>query len=362
LARIATVLPPREGFSAGAVGAIGLVVHRLALAAGGEIVGRPVAEPFTDVSFHPARPGFGLSATSRYAAGVLRVLRPMEPDLVEVHNRPEVALLLARHLKRVVLVLHNDPQGMRAARTPRERARLVQNLAGIITVSKFLQSRFGAAPAGVVQVLPNPVDMPQAIHRMRERLILFTGRVVADKGADAFVAACAAVLPSLPGWQAAMIGADRFAPDSPNTPFLKALRPRAAAAGIAMLGYRPHAESMARLGRASIAVVPSRWDEPFGLTALEAMAHGAALICSPRGGLPEVAGQAAVYVDPDEPDALAASIRNLAEDSERRQALAAAGRIRAKWFDTAAAASRLVAMRTAFLAQPPMHPGGRSLR
>jgi len=362
VARIATVLPPREGFSPGAVGAIGLVVHRLALAAGGEIVGRPVAEPFTDVCFHPAPPGFGLSATTRYAAGVLRVLRRMEPDLVEVHNRPEVALLLARQMKRVALVLHNDPLGMRGAGSARERAVLVKRLAGIVTVSKFLQARFGEAPPGAVRVLPNPVDLPQAVHRMRERLILFTGRVVADKGADCFVAACAAALPALPGWHAEMIGADRFAPDSPQTPFLKALRPQAEAAGIAMLGYRPHAESMARLGRAAIAVVPSRWDEPFGLTALEAMAHGAALICSSRGGLPEVAGNAAVYVDPDEPGALAAAIRELAEDGERRQALAAAGRARAKWFDTPAAASRLEDLRTAFLAQPAMRPSARVRR
>ncbi len=356
------MLPPREGFSPGAVGAIGLVVHRLIREAGGDVIGRNVAEPFTDVSFQAATPGFGLSATSRYAAGVLRVLRPMDPDLVEVHNRPEVALSLARHMKRVVLVLHNDPQGMRGARTPRERAVLLERLAGIVTVSKFLQMRFGDAPAGAVQVLPNPVDLPPAIHRMRERLILFTGRVVADKGADAFVAACAAALPHLPGWRAELIGADRFAPDSKPTPFLKALRPQAEAAGIAMPGYRPHADSMARLGRASIAVVPSRWDEPFGLTALEAMAHGAALICSPRGGLPEVAGNAALYVDPDEPGALAAAIRALAEDGERRQALAAAGRVRAKWFDTPAAASRLSALRASFLALPPMHPRGRASR
>ena len=37
----------------------------------------------------------------------------------------------------------------------------------------------------------------------------------------------------LPGWRAEMIGADRFRADSPETPFIRALRPRAAAAGVA---------------------------------------------------------------------------------------------------------------------------------
>ncbi len=345
--RIVTVLPPREGFSPGAVGAIGLVVHRLAAAAGGDVVGRPIADPFPGAPFHPAPPGWGLSANRRYAAGVLRVLRRLQPDLVEVHNRPDIALLLARHLPRVALFLHNDPQGMRGARTAAERDRLVQRLAGIATVSDHLRARFGADPG--IRVLPNPIDIPPAVAAPRDKLILFTGRVVADKGADAFVAACAAALPRLPGWRAAMIGADRFSPASPETPFLAALRPQAAAAGIAMLGYRPHADTMAQLASAAIAVVPSRWEEPFGMAALEAMAHGAALICSRRGGLPEVAGDAAVYADPDRPGELADALVRLASDDEHRRAVAAAGRIRAGLFATPRAAAALCAFRLAML-------------
>ena len=49
--------------------------------------------------------------------------------------------------------------------------------------------------------------------------MLFAGRVVSDKGADAFVQACAGALPRLPGWRAEMLGADRFGADSPETPF-----------------------------------------------------------------------------------------------------------------------------------------------
>jgi UDP-glucose:(glucosyl)LPS alpha-1,2-glucosyltransferase len=343
--RVATVLPPREGFSPGAVGAIGLLVHRLAAAAGGDVVGRAVAGPFTDVPFHPATPGWGLSATARYAAGVAHVLRPLAPALVEVHNRPEIAMRLARHFPRVILFLHNDPLGMRGARTARERAALFQRLDAIVTVSAFLRSRLQDAPPGTVRVLPNSIDVPPTIHAGREKLILFVGRVVADKGADAFVAACAAILPRLPGWRAEMVGADRFSPDSPDTPFLERLRVQAAQAGVAMLGYHPHEAAMERLGRAAIAVVPSRWAEPFGLAALEAMAHGAALICSRQGGLPEVAGDAALYADPDAPGALADAIASLATDDAQRHALTAAGRDRARGFGTTPAAAALQALR-----------------
>ncbi|MCP6769397.1 glycosyltransferase, partial [Klebsiella pneumoniae] len=48
---------------------------------------------------------------------------------------------------------------------------------------------------------------------------------------------------------------------------------------------------------AAIAVTPSTWDEPFGLTAVEAHAAGAALISSGRGGLREASGDHAHYLE-----------------------------------------------------------------
>ena len=325
-------------------------MHRLALAAGGEVVGRAVSEPFADVAFHAAAPRWGLTGTARYASGVAAALRSISPDLVEVHNRPEVALLLARRFPRVMLVLHNDPQGMRGTRTAAGRTRLLRRLCCVAVVSEQLRRRFLEGASGEVVVLPNSIDVPPRVRRVRDRVILFAGRVVADKGADAFVQACAAVLPRLPGWRAEMVGADRFSPDSPPTAFTEQIRIRAAQAGVSMPGYLPHSETLERLSRAAIAVVPSRWPEPFGLTALEAMAHGAALVCSRRGALPDVAGECALYADPDTPSALAAAIMALANDGERRTALASAAWQRARSFDTIAAADRLRALRNRLIA------------
>jgi glycosyltransferase involved in cell wall biosynthesis len=155
-----------------------------------------------------------------------------------------------------------------------------------------------------------------------------------------------------------MIGADRFGPDSPETPWLAALRPQAAAAGVAMPGYRPHAEVLAAMARAAIVVVPSRWDEPFGLTALEAMACRAALVASPRGGLPEVYGETAVVIDPEDPAGIAAALVALARDPARRAALASAGRARAETFDVTPAVARLDALRTDVLAAWKRNPRG----
>jgi glycosyltransferase involved in cell wall biosynthesis len=319
------------------------------------------ADPFADVDFRPvALPRLPLRQASRYAIGLTRALRQAPPDLIEVHNRPDIALHLARRFPAipVVLFVHNDPQGMRRAKTPAERQHLLARLALVAPVSRYLAGRLveGIDRPPAITVFPNCIDLAGIPQTARQKLILFAGRVVADKGADSFVAACALALPQLPGWRAELIGADRFGADSPDTPFLRALRPRAHAAGVTMSGWRPHDQVLAAMASAEIVVVPSRWPEPFGLTALEAMACGAALLCSPRGGLAEVIGDAAVAIDPDDPAAIAAVLVRLAGDDAARAALADAGRTRAQQFGLPEAAARLARLRGSVLAAWPNAP------
>ena len=354
--RFVAVLPPREGFGPDRAGAVGLLVRRLAIAdAATTVIGGPQqGEPFRDVPFEQIPPArfLPLNANHRYAFAVAHRLRTLRPDLVEVYNRPDIALALARLLPRipVCLNLQNDPQGMRLARTPRQRARLLQRLTRVFCASDFLRCRLlegtGVAPRLEPVVIHNSLDLAALPPPCpREKLILFAGRIVREKAPDSFVAACAAALPRLPGWRAEMIGADRFGPNSPDTDFARTVGTAAEHAGVNALGYRDHQTVLQAMAAAAIVVVPSRWQEPFGLVALEALASGAALICSDRGGLPEVGGDTALYANPDDPAALAAAILALANDPARRAALEQAGRDRARLFDTPVIAARLAAAR-----------------
>ena len=355
------MLPPREGFSPGAVGAIGLLVHRLAMPAD-VVVGAPLAgAAFSDRIFIPATP-VAWPVPGRYGVAVARVLRRLQPGLIEVHNRPEVALLLSHRFPGVpiTLFLHNDPRSMRRARSPAARRRLLARMR-VACVSEALRGFYleGLDAGAEVAVLPNCIDlarMPEPA-ATRDAVILFAGRMVADKGADAFVSACAAVLPRLPGWRAEMIGADRFSPDSPETPFLARLRPAAQAAGIRLRGHLPHRAVLEAMARAAIMVVPSRWQEPFGMTALEAMASGTPLVVSPRPGLLEVVGDAALVAEPDEAGGLAAALWRLANDAGLRSRLSEQGRARAALFDAAAARTRLAALRSTRVAAGSTCPG-----
>jgi glycosyltransferase involved in cell wall biosynthesis len=354
------ILPPREGFGAGRAGALGLLARRYATTPGFRtlvIGGEQSGPPFPEVPFQSIKPASWCpgNVNLRFVAAMIGTLRRLRPALIEVHNRPEIAVALALLLPRIPvgLLLNNDPVAMRAARSPAARRRLLRQLRPVMTSSDYLRQRFmeGIDPtAGDVHVLHNCIDLaavpPPA---ERENLILFAGRVVHDKAPDSFIRACALALPSLPGWRAEIIGADGMSATSRETDFVRQIKVQAMEAGVAMTGYRDHPLVLEAMSRAAIAIVPSRWNEPFGLTALEALACGAPLIVSPRGGLREVAGDAAIYANPDAPEEIAAAIIALAADPARRAALSAAGREHARRFDTAVSAARLASLRRSVL-------------
>ncbi|MDD2876692.1 MAG: glycosyltransferase family 4 protein [Acidiphilium sp.] len=349
---IAMVLPPREGFAPDRAGAIAMVVRRLAGAANATVIGG--AHPGTQPG--APYPGIAFTAVAArspvfYGIGVLRRLRALSPGIVEIHQQPRLACVVAWVLPqaRVSLFLHNDPLTMRGLRYKAQRARMLRTLHNVVCVSEYLRQRYAtglAATDGLV-VLPNPLTLAELPPRsvLRPCRILFAGRIVENKGVADFIAAVAAALPALPGWSAQIIGGDRFGPNSPETPFVSVMRQAACAAGIGFAGYRPHESVLAAMAEAAIVVVPSRWPEPFGLAALEALASGAALIATDSGGLPEMTGDAARLVPPGDIPALTDAIIALASDDDTRATLARTGLARAAQFDTPVIAARLQALR-----------------
>jgi glycosyltransferase involved in cell wall biosynthesis len=106
-------------------------------------------------------------------------------------------------------------------------------------------------------------------------------------------------------------------------------------------GYLPFADLPGFLGGAVVVAAPSR-GEGFGLPVLEAMACGAPVLTTNRTSLPEVGGDAVAYTEPDA-DSIAAALRALLDDPDRRTALGEAGYARSQDFTWAASASAHVA-------------------
>ncbi len=102
-------------------------------------------------------------------------------------------------------------------------------------------------------------------------------------------------------------------------------------------GYVPDADLRRLYARARALVFPT-WYEGFGMPVLEAMSQGAPVICSDRSSLPEVGGDAAVYIDPASAESICRAMLALEADPARRAGLAAASRRQAARFSWAKAA------------------------
>lgn len=101
---------------------------------------------------------------------------------------------------------------------------------------------------------------------------------------------------------------------------------------VVFLGYRPLAE-LARIMASALALVSVSLYEGFGLPVLEAMASGVPVIASRQAALAEVAGDAALLVDPLRPESIAVAMRRVQTDAALREDLVRRGEERAQLFD-----------------------------
>ncbi|MDJ0702265.1 MAG: glycosyltransferase family 1 protein [Leptolyngbyaceae cyanobacterium MO_188.B28] len=100
---------------------------------------------------------------------------------------------------------------------------------------------------------------------------------------------------------------------------------------VRFLDYVPYEDLPLLLSQAIALVFPSLW-EGFGLPVLEAMACGTPVISSNLSSLPEVAGDAAILVDPYDRNAITVAMQSVANNGQLRQKLRTAGLERAKLF------------------------------
>jgi glycosyltransferase involved in cell wall biosynthesis len=165
-----------------------------------------------------------------------------------------------------------------------------------------------------------------------EPVILFVGRLVPEKGAHLLLEAVRAIAgPSRP-FRVQIVGSAGFTRADPLSAYEKDLRRLASPLGqrVEFIAFLDRAAIVDVYRGASIQCVPSNWDEPFGLTTLEGMASGLAVVGSRRGGIPEAGGSAIEYFDPTDPSTLADVLAWLIDDQTARADLGRRGRARAE--------------------------------
>lgn len=287
-----------------------------------------------------ARPG-----VRRGLAAALRAQESWPGSVVLAHNAPQAVPLVAlRHTP--VLYAHNQ---LLRTYGRREAARVLDRAAAVVCVSEYLADETARMlPAGLrerVRAVPNGVDAaqfdgPRQPHG-ETTSITFVGRVIPDKGVHVLLDAVR--LLGRPDLRVTVVGRPGFAADAPLTPYELRLRRDAAAmrGSVEFASFVPRTGLPEVLRRADVLVVPSVWPEPFGLTALEGMAAGAAVVASDVGGLPEAVGDAGILVPPADAAALAEVLEALADDDALLAGTQAAGRRRAAELTWARARARL---------------------
>jgi glycosyltransferase involved in cell wall biosynthesis len=297
------------------------------------VVCPPVDQPFDGVEIATI-PDAPISGNVGKAWSVARLLRRRGVDLAIVENHlPAAAFIALTSGARVILHTHAYVKAPSSALDGAFRGQELRLLSGFAFVSEYALSRFRADFPGVRAAqcaVPNGLDMRAwSASNPKDRSILCVGRALRHKGHIEAMAAIARALASRPEWTARFMVSDPVAADQePQT----VLALRAAAQGfkdrIRVDSNVPYAEVKAAWESAAVGMVLTTGPEPFGRTALEALASGAALITSGRGGLAEICGPCAVTVEPSDAEAVAAALGQLLDAPERRAELAIAGRKR----------------------------------
>ncbi len=219
------------------------------------------------------------STTTEYCDNFVNLIKDKDFDIVEIHNRPLVFSYLKKKVdKKFILYFHNDPISMKGSKTVSERLLLLKNVDKIIFVSKWTQKRFFL---NMDQKLIHKTDVVYpSIHKEKKiykknKNIVFVGKLNISKGYDIYKEAIIKILDEFNDWKAYSIG-----DENRERPHINHDRHYE-------LGFLQHKKVLSFLDKSEIAVVPSRWEEPFGRTALESSSRACATIISNKGGLPE---------------------------------------------------------------------------
>ena len=201
-------------------------------------------------------------------------------DVIEIHNRPEsLVYLLKKKLNcKFIFVYHNNPQDLRFSKTVNERLFIANNCDQIFFVSKWVMKKFFE---GLPFDYKNnceilyPAMNELKLFPKKDKIIIFTGKLNTSKGYDIFGRVILKILAQFPKWKAYAIGNERRETHNFVHKNFK------------VIDWLPHEKILNFYKKSSISVVCSRWQEPFGRTAMESAACGCATITSNKGGLKE---------------------------------------------------------------------------
>ncbi len=232
--------------------------------------------------------------------------------IIEIHNRPESLLYLIKKkvTAKLIFVYHNNPQDLRSSTTVKERSFIAENTDQIYFVSGWVKNKFFENlpynHRNNCDILYPAIDPIRSFPK-KDKIIIFTGKLNSSKGFDIYGKAVIKILDKFKNWSALAIG------NEPREKF-NFKHPR-----FKVLDWVNHDKILNYYRKASISIVPSRWQEPFGRTAMESAAFGCATVTSRKGGLPETFNNTLFINKINEHELFGIIQRLIIDDKKRRK-------------------------------------------
>ncbi len=291
--KIATILPYKENYTSDKASAASLWVaefyKKSKFKKNIHIYGHTkskkyLTKNYTNINLKSLKSKF-TSTTNEYIKKLTKEILNKKFDLIEIHNRPLILTGLSKKIdKKFFFYFHNDPLSMKGSKTVNERLYILSKVEKLIFVSEWTRNRF------FIDLDKKLITKTEIIYpsvnkqkiKNKKKIITYVGKLNYSKGYDLFEKAVTRILDEYPKWKSFSVGDE----ERRNIYIQHSNHEE--------LGFLSHKKTIDLLNVSEISVVPSRWEEPFGRTALEATSCGCATIISNRGGLPETTENAII--------------------------------------------------------------------
>jgi len=280
-----------------------------------------------------------------YLNWCIKQIKRKQFEAIIIENRPAFALKLSQVIH-APIATHMENDFLNS--TTRSHHQIYNSTTGFINTSDYISRQVNSIASTKQKCFTvyNGIDVERFYHAIpyeREKLkfgeqdfiIVYSGRLIKEKGILELIRAIK-TLDDIPNLKLLVIGANAYGTGQTKSPFICKLEEESEFIKdkVVYTGYVSYDQIPSYLKMADIAVLPSMWEEPFGLTVIEAMAAGLPLITTNSGGIPEICEEVATLVDREHiVNNLAIAIRDLYHHLEKRKAMAEASLERSKLFD-----------------------------
>jgi len=292
---ISVLLPYKENYSKKIAGAVSLFVNDTINVSDFKknitVYGSTDRRDYLDKNYINLKTNkiFLRSSNKEYVKSFINHKNFKNTDILEIHNRPNYIQQIKHYYdKKIFLYFHNDPLTMNGSKSLIDRLFLLEKVDKIIFNSKWSRDRFflnlnkNELIKKKTTICYQSSSKVSINFRKKEKIITFIGKLNKAKGFDIFGDTIIDILNRYKDWKAYVIG------DEPREKVIFKHK------NLFNLGFKNNSFILNFLKKASISVVCSRWDEPFGRASLEAASRGSAVIISNRGGLPETSSSAII--------------------------------------------------------------------